>query len=139
MIDNSLKDDQDKLDQLAKSWSRLVNCITHDLTTPLAIMRMGSSNLDKILTILWDGYQLAVKHNLLQASQAEQKSIQDAVDHLSLSIQENANKMQEFLNLLHPYTKQLLSTSEETIPLSAKAMVQKAIQAYPFADDNERL
>lgn len=138
MTDNSLKDDQNKLDQLAKSWSRLINCINHDLTTPLAIIRMGSLNLDKILTTLCDEYQLAVKHNLLQTSQAEQKNTQDAFQYLILSIQENANKMQEFLNLLHPYTKQLLSTSDETILLSAKATVQKAIQAYPFANDNER-
>lgn len=130
---------QEKLDQLAQSWSRMFSCISHDLTTPLAILRMNGNSLEKILPSLYEGYRLAVQHHLMTPPDTDHKRILKMEGLLTGSIEENIDEMQKLLNTLHPYNKQLLSTNKEEAPLSAKTLVERVLKNYPFSNEHKNI
>lgn len=131
------KIEQKQLDQLTEAWSRMINCISHDLTTPLAILRMSGQNCEKTLASLRAGYQLAIKNNLPVESKIDERYL-EAVENLVPIIKQNVTDLTSFLSVLYPYNRQLLSTAEESQPLSIKICVEEALKKYTFVNDQER-
>ncbi len=130
--------EQNRLDLLAKTWTRMIGCISHDLTNPLATLRLIKYNFEGALSDLVKGYKLAINHQLLDQTPMEQKRVQAIEKNMISSIQQNIDRMQEFLNSLRPYNLQLLSTSPETISFSAQSVVRDALKRVSFLNDEER-
>jgi len=130
--------EQSKLDLLAKSWSRMVNGISHDMVTPLVVIRMTGETFQEILPGLIEGYNLAIQNNLPLKTKVSKRHLEAFEEGLLPDIRENVNKLLSFLNLLHPYNQQLLSTAPEIKLLSIKSCIDEALKNYPYDNDQQR-
>ncbi|MDF3054727.1 MAG: histidine kinase [Gammaproteobacteria bacterium] len=128
---------QDALDQISQSWLRMIDCIIHDLTTPLALTRMAGTSFREMLPNLIAGYQLAVEHKLLSEPINEDR-LNAFSSILTSATGENINNMFEFLNSLRALCKKSFSACEETTILSAKTSIEAALKRYPFTNSKER-
>lgn len=128
---------QSKLDELAKFWTRMLGCIIHDLTSPLAVVRMAGNNVREVLPDLISGYQQAVDHQLV-SSPMKKKYLTALESHILTATNTNVTEMFDFLKLSYQLCGKLFSDAPETSLLSARATVESALAQYPFADDRLR-
>ncbi len=128
---------QDDLDKNTQAWMRMINCIVHDMTTPLASMRVTGQMLKKLFPELLHGYKLAVSHQLVSSESALTQRYLETLESVTTDIEKNAGKMQEFLNLLHPYNQKLLVSAADP-QLYISACIEQALQNYQFADQKQR-
>lgn len=138
MTDNS-KDlhKTDNRDALGQAWSRMVDCIVHDLTTPFAILRMIGMGLEEKIPSLIEGYQLAVKNGLIESKFKEDdlKYIEkQAVPEISSDIKQ----LSDFLSLLYPYKKKLFFNSPDIKLLSIQACIQEVLKKFPFPYEEQK-
>ncbi len=125
------------LEKLSRAWARMIDCITHDLTTPLVTLRMTGENTGNLFANLVEGYKLAVKNNLIEAA-INERHLKLLEKILVSEIKNNTSAMIEFLRLLHPLNQALLSNSEEIQLLDAKSCIEATLNKYPFSDEKER-
>lgn len=118
---------QNELDKLAQAWVRLVDCIAHDLKTPIAGMRMTGEAIEQIFPHLLKGYHLAVQHKLV-SPEVNENRLKMLEELVVPEIKQKTNNLLASLNLLQPLTQRLLSDSPEVTTLSIKACVQNALK-----------
>lgn len=128
--------DKQERDALLAAWTRMVNCVAHDVTTPLASIRLENSGLKKLLPKLLQGYQLAVQHKLIQP--LIPPSYMDILDTSSVDIENHLNKIVDFLSLLRHYN-QKLSVNENDPQVHLKACLPALLENYPFVDEQKSL
>lgn len=130
-LEKSLSTPLTMQDDFAKTWARMLNCIAHDLTTPLATLGIGAELLEKTLPKLIQGYCLAVEQNLLQA-EIPAKRLKFLEAGYASNLKAQINEMFDFLKLLKLYSDQLPSDAQTITALSAKGCIEELLQAYPF-------
>lgn len=124
-------------DNIGKAWTRMVDCIAHDLTTPLATLRMGAELLEETLPKLIKGYRLAVEQNLLQA-EIPAKRLKFLEAEYASDLKAQIDEMFDFLKLLKLYSDQLPSDTQTITWLSARACIDELLQTYPFDSEEKR-
>ncbi|HEX4044054.1 MAG TPA: HAMP domain-containing sensor histidine kinase [Gammaproteobacteria bacterium] len=129
--------DKHHLDQVGRAWSRMVDCITHDLKTPLVSLRMTGKHLEDMFGNLVKGYELAVENNLMEASISE-RHLTAAQEMLVPEIQSEVTEILDFINLLHPYNQQLFATSEATKQLNIQDCLENIVKNHFLTNEKER-
>ena len=124
---------QEDVDKISRAWMRMVNCIVHDMTTPLACMRLMCKTLEKIYPEVMKGYKLALSHDLMQPTSMTTDRYLQSVEKIAADMNNQAEEIQAFLNLLHPYNQKLLETKEDKV-LQVSHCLRQALEQYPFVD-----
>lgn len=128
---------QAERDKLTQAWSCLIDCVSHDLKTPLLSTRMSADILAKIIPDLIQGYKLAVANKLIE-DKVSVHYLKAADEQIIHSLKNSLTNATNFLNLLHPLNQKLLSGSEEVKSVSIKKFLTQLIERYPFSHQNER-
>lgn len=142
MISNESLDSSDtnhsSLDPLGQAWARMVDCLIHDLTTPLVTLRMTASGLDNIFASLIEGYKLAVKNNLMEPNHAITEGYLTMLEQVVGSgIEPRVNDILNFLKLTHSYKQKLFSNSKNIQVLNIKTCIEKILESYPFSTEKD--
>ena len=131
----AIKDKQER-DVLLKAWAQMINCVAHDITTPLASIRLENSALKKILPKVLEGYQLAVQHKLIEPLLSS--SHLEVLESSCTDIENHIHKILDFLSLLRHYN-QMLSGHANDPKLHLQVCLQTLLENYPFRDEERRL
>lgn len=127
---------QYQLDELGKSWSRLIECISHDISSPLATLRATGKSLEAVFPQLIKAYKLAVEHKL-EVPEISERMLKP-LERLVPNIGQEVDNLANFLNLLPPYDKKLISDSQDIQSFSVKSCVDNLLDHFPFATGEER-
>jgi len=127
--------DKNKLNELAKLWTRMIACIVHDMRTPLLIVQMAGSTFENVLPDLLSGYQLAVEHKLVPKPLKE-TYLKAVEENLISANKKTTSEMQAFLDVLYPFCKNLFLDSQTD--LSIKDFIETTLEKYPFTDKKEQ-
>lgn len=127
---------QEHLDELGNAWSRLIDCISHDIASPLASLRATGKILEEVFPALVTTYQVAT-NNKLEIPEISARKL-EASGRLICNIESEINRLTDFLNLLRPYDKKLISDSQDIKSLSIKSCVDNLLNKFPFSNDKER-
>lgn len=128
--------DQSKLNEVGKLWLRMIACIIHDLTTPLAIVRMAGQTIANLFPDLVSGYPSIDEHHQISASQRE-KNIKIVEENLAFLSEKSVYEMQVFLNSLYPYCKKLFSDPLKH-SISIEEFIESILEKYQFNSARER-
>lgn len=131
----AIKDKQER-DVLLKAWAQMINCVAHDITTPLASIRLENSALKKILPKVLEGYQLAVQHKLIEPLLSS--SHLEVLESSCTDIENHIHKILAFLSLLRHYN-QMLSGHANDPQLHLQVCLQTLLENYPFRDEERHL
>jgi two-component system CAI-1 autoinducer sensor kinase/phosphatase CqsS len=85
---------------------------------------------------LLNAYKIALEHNLVTTT-IDNKHLK-ILDALVPNIRTESTQAIEFLDLLHPYDKKLLSSSEDIAQLSIKACLNHLLEQHAFKNEQER-
>ncbi len=127
----------EQLDQLAKAWSRMVDCISHDVTSPLTSIRAACQALDGTLPDLIKVYRAAVAHNVPDLPEINDRILALLELHLVPSINRGTRDITNFLALLHPLDTKIPSDSKDIKTLSAQAVIDQLLTNYAFKNDQD--
>lgn len=137
LVSNVIDADDDKRDQLAEAWVKMVSCIVHDVTSPLVTIRIAAGGIEEILPDLIEGYLLAARHDLITPKFSE-KDLEMFGKEATSGIKKEVTRILDFLKLLFPYNQIVLSGSKDKASLDALAYVDEVLKKYPFTDEKER-
>lgn len=131
MVNNLLEQmiSKQDLDILLEAWTRMVNCVAHDVTTPLASIRLENNGLKKMLPKLLQGYQLAVQNQLMEPME---RRYLDGVTTAATDIENHLNRILDFLALLRLYNQKLVSNVTDP-QVHLFVCIQAIIKNYPFS------
>lgn len=134
-MDNSQLSNQslNQPNQLKQAWLRLVDCIIHDLTTPIVTTGLQGTLLNELAPSLLKAYHLAVDHHLMEPEIGKQK-LKGLEDHLISGVKQGADKMLDFIRLLIEFRTQLVVDLKTLEPLSIKQFIEDWLANYPFPD-----
>lgn len=127
---------QESFDTINQAWSRMIGCITHDLTTPFACLRMSSQIFEKTIPTLLSIYQKAMRHHPDWETLPD-RDIEAVRQIANTTIIKQTNESLAFLNSITNFKEQLLSSPEDPI-LNIQDCIQKALKDYPFLTEQER-
>lgn len=120
--------------QIELFWTLLIDSVSHELTTPLSIVRMIGNNVEKVSPALLDGYKLAINNKLLEPKFNE-NSLKTIAEHSIPSLKTNVTSMIDFLSLVHQYTHALIHPS---VSLDVRHCLQTLLKNYPYENDADR-
>lgn len=124
-----------ELCKLAESWRDMMGCISHNLTSPLVLIR-GVGEYLQVLPKLVQGYKIAVEKGLIESD--IQKGNLRILEELAPDVLPVTTEVIKFINLLPAYSAQLISTSEKIKVLGALSSIDNLLDNYQFADQKER-
>lgn len=122
---------------LGHAWSRMIDCIVHDLTTPLATLRMIGMGLEEMIPHLIEGYKVALKNGLIESKFKEDDlkfTEKQAVPEIALDI----TQLFDFLRLLNPYKEKLFFNPPDMTLLSIQTYIQEVLKKFPFSDEKQK-
>lgn len=128
----------EQLDRLAKAWTRMVDCISHDVTSPLTSIRAAGQALETTFPDLVKVYRAAVANNMPNLPNINDKTLTLLESYLVPQIHKGASDITNFLALLHPYDTKIPSDSKDIKTLSAKTVLDQMLAHYAFTNDQER-
>ncbi len=138
LIEEALADTLDKqtLDEILSAWIRMINCVAHDVATPLASIRLENDWLKKMLPKVLAGYELAVQHQLLapQMDKQQLETIEVSID----DIEHHVTKIVDFFSEVRGYTQALLP-SKESSPFYVGAFIEEIVANYPIIKQHPNL
>lgn len=129
--------EQKERDKLAKAWARFICCTVHDITSPLALIRMSSQNVEEYFPHLLTGYRLAVAKGLLEPEISEDR-LKTLEEVLVPNIPVSAGYLFDFLKQVRPFAEKLLSSSPDMTRLTFSQCLEDALKKYPFEEASER-
>lgn len=122
-------------DQIPMAWSRLLACVTHDLTSPLITIQMMADNLKQVL-----GGMLTATANQKPLIDPElaQKRLQAAEETVGeKGIQHKITHLLKFLHSVSTYTKKVLPRTSEN-QLSMTTCIKQALTQLPPVERKDR-
>ncbi len=129
---------QKQLDQLAKAWSRMIDCIAHDITSALFSIRSAHQILETTSPQLIKAYRAAVTHNVPDLPSINEKILALFESNLAPQINKGTMDITNFLALLNPYSTKIPSNAKDMEILSAKTIIDHLLTNYTFENDQER-
>lgn len=124
--------DKQERDKLLEAWIGMINCVAHDVATPLSAIRAENSQLKKMLPKLLEVYELAVQHKLIEPE--TKLSSLNALEASSEGIANQLDKILDFFKGLREYNKQL-SANAMDLPIPLGAYLNTLLEHYPFSDE----
>ena len=129
--------EQKKLEQLAITWSSMINGISHDLRTPLCTLGLIGKNLIDSFATLIEGYQLAVEHHLLE-SKIPEKHLTLLQESTLPDLIKTINVISKFLDLLRHLNQKILPDSPDIQLLTISTCMENVIKKYPFIHNKDK-
>jgi signal transduction histidine kinase len=133
----STDQNQDESAKMTMAWSSLINAISHDLRTPVCTLGLIGSALADRFSILFEGYLLAVEHNLVEPK-IPARHLRILQESTLPGTTQTADDMSKFLNVLYDLKQKVLSNSPDIQLLSIFNCVDEVIKKYAFAHKKER-
>lgn len=123
--------------KLMQAYLRLIDCIIHDLTTPLVTMQLQGGALNEVLPSLLKAYHLALDHHLMEP-EIERHKLKGLENDSIFNVKQGAEKQLDFLRQLSDWRKQLVLDSSTIEPLSIKRVIEEWLADYPFPEPQNR-
>lgn len=128
--------EENKLQELAEAWSRMVDCVSHDLTSPLVSTRLMNENLANMLPNLIEGYEISCKNNLI-TSKVNEKRLK-GLKIIGSDLTRDIDSILVFLSSLYLFTQELVLNSKSNANISAQAYFDEIINEYFSSHKIER-
>ena len=126
----------EQLNKLTTSWLQFIECIVHDVRTPLLSISLFCSALEELFPDLIKSYRLAVEHGLIEPHLPERRL--KALEKNGFGdTQESIDWLFDFFQSAHDYTKDV-SDASAMQSFSIKQCISHLLEKYPFSDEKQR-
>ena len=135
-FDESLTEGMINLDdKLLQAYLRLIDCIIHDLTTPILTIQLQGCGLNDLLPSLLKAYHLALDHQLMEP-EITRPMLKGLENSSNFNVKEGAEKLMDFVKKLAEYRKQVIVDLQSIEPLSIKQVIEDWLTQYSLLDFN---
>ena len=127
--------DKQERNRLLEAWIGMLNCVAHDVSTPLSAIRAQNNQFKKMLPQLLEVYELAVQHKLIEP-QIKPSSL-STLENASEGIENQVDRILDFFKVLRQYNKQL-PANESDLPIPLATCLHTVLEHYPFSDEQRQ-
>jgi len=127
-------------EELRRTLMIITGSIVHDLRTPIGTVRSIGHGLQKYFNNLLEGYEVALKANLIDEP-IRQKTI-NILKNAGISLERTHVEMTEYIDeSLKSLSKSLIQDlqQDDLVKCSIRYIVEKTIRYYPFIDDESSI
>lgn len=127
---------QAERDAITKNWAYLLDAATHKITTRILTLKFSLHEAQENLSQAVAGYELALNNNLINDPLREDKL--QKLKTLPQRITQYVDRIEQFINGLHPIYIKLMPDEKLTVPYSVAHCLQHFLENFPFTQDDER-